>query len=44
MNTYVEYAMNGTGLIVLTNQDLEDDAIDAMFEDIEAALRRFGGW
>lgn len=44
VNTYVEYAMNGTGLIVLTNQDLEDDAIDAMFEDIEAALRRFGGW
>jgi CubicO group peptidase (beta-lactamase class C family) len=43
VNTYVEYATNGKGLIVLTNQDLEDAAIDAMFEDVEAALRSFAG-
>ncbi len=43
VNTYVEYSLSGDGLIVLTNQDLEDDAIDAMFEDVEAALRGFRG-
>lgn len=41
VNTYIEYDTSGRGLIILTNQDLEDAALDAMFDEITAALRRW---
>ena len=41
VNTYLEYDTSGRGLIILTNQDLEDDALDAMFDEVTATLRRF---
>ena len=41
VNTYIEYDTKGDGLIILTNQDLDDDALEAMFDEVEAELR---GW
>ena len=39
VNTYIEYDENGDGLIILTNQDLEDDALDELFDEAIEALR-----
>ncbi len=41
VNTYIEYDTKGDGLIILTNQDLDDDVLEAMFDEVEAELR---GW
>jgi len=39
VNTYVEYDRQGDGIIILTNQDLDDEALEEAFADIEGALR-----
>ena len=41
VNTYIEYDAKGDGLIILTNQDLDDDVLEAMLDEVEAELR---GW
>jgi CubicO group peptidase (beta-lactamase class C family) len=40
VNTYVEYTGQGDGYVMLVNSDLEDDALDALMEDVGAFVAR----
>lgn len=38
---FPEYGTSGRGLIILTNVDLEDAALDTMFDEVTATLCRW---
>ncbi|MCB9539956.1 MAG: beta-lactamase family protein [Myxococcales bacterium] len=43
VNTYVEYRKDGAGYAVLVNSDLEDDALDALMDDVAGLVQARAG-